>query len=60
MRPWNSPYLRWRLETYSGKKAETLKAKDFWQFMASERGQILRFSKWLGEMHEYAEGRQER
>lgn len=58
LRPWQSPYLRWRLETYSGKKAEALKAKDFWEFLMGERGQILRFSKWLGEMREYAEERQ--
>lgn len=56
MKPWRSPYLRWRLETYSGKKAEALEPKDFWKFLVSERGQILRFSKWLDEMHEYAGG----
>jgi hypothetical protein len=55
LKPWRSPYLRWRLETYSGKKAETLKLKDFWDFLVSERGQIRRFSKWLDEMHGYAE-----
>ena len=59
LKPWRSPYLRWRLETYSGKKAEALEAKDFWEFLVSERGQILRFSKWLGEMQEYAGDRQE-
>jgi hypothetical protein len=58
--PWRSPYLRWRLETYSGKKAEMLEAKDFREFMVSERGQIFRFSKWLGEMREYADGKRER
>jgi hypothetical protein len=60
LRPWQSPYLRWRLETYSGTKAEALKAKDFWEFLMGERGQIFRFSKWLGEMREYAEERQKR
>jgi hypothetical protein len=47
------------LETYSGKKAETLEPKDFWEFLVSERGQILRFSKWLAEMQEYAGTSQE-
>ena len=59
LKPWRSPYLRWRLETYSGKKAETLELNDFWDFLASERGQILRFSKWLGEMQGYAGSSQE-
>ena len=54
LRPWRSPYLRWRLETYSGKKADSLEIKDFWDFLMNERGQILRFSRWLGEMQGYA------
>jgi hypothetical protein len=60
LRPWRSPYLRWRLETYSGKKADSLKAKDFWELMWGERGQVLRFSQWLGEMRGYAEEPRER
>jgi hypothetical protein len=46
--------LRWRLETYSGKKAETVKAKDFLTLMLGEWRQVLRFSRWLGQMHKYA------
>ncbi len=46
LRPWRSPYLRWRLETYSGKPAETLKARDFFHFGWSEKGQFLRFLRW--------------
>ena len=29
LRPWRSPYLRWRLETYSGKRAESVRLADF-------------------------------
>jgi hypothetical protein len=54
LRPWRSPYLRWRLETYSGKKAETIEAKDFLTLMLGEWKQVLRFSKWLGQMRGYA------
>jgi hypothetical protein len=43
------------LETYSGKKADAVEAKDFWALMWDERGQVLRFSRWLGEMRGYAE-----
>ncbi|HEY0161657.1 MAG TPA: hypothetical protein VGB69_03190 [Edaphobacter sp.] len=54
LRPWRSPYLRWRLETYSGKKAETIRAKDFWDLAWGERAQALRFLRWLSEMRGYA------
>jgi hypothetical protein len=60
LRPWRSPYLRWRLETYSGKRAETVKLKDFWALMWGEKRQALRFLRWLGEMREYAAGSKER
>ncbi len=50
LRPWRSPYLRWRVETYSGKRAETLRIRDFWELMGSEKKQFLRFLGWVGEM----------
>jgi hypothetical protein len=56
LRPWRSPYLRWRLETYSGLHAESITARDFYRFLVSERGQLLRFARWLSEMHALAEG----
>jgi hypothetical protein len=57
LRPWQSPYLRWRLETYSGKKAETVTLKDFWSLAWGERGQAVRFLRWVGEIRGYAGGR---
>ena len=54
LRPWRSPYLRWRLETYSGLHAEAITARDFWHFLLSERRQLLRFAAWLSEMRTYA------
>jgi hypothetical protein len=54
MQPWRSPYLRWRLETYSGKKAETVRLKDFWELAWGERRQALRFLRWVGEMRGYS------
>ncbi|HEY0263715.1 MAG TPA: hypothetical protein VGC07_04260 [Granulicella sp.] len=54
LRPWRSPYLRWRLETYTGKHAEEVGLRDFLHLMSSERGQLLRFAGWLGEMRGYA------
>ncbi len=52
--PWRSPYLRWRLETYSGKKAETITAGDFLRLMMQEKRQLFRFLHWTGEMRSYA------
>lgn len=50
LRPWRSPYLRWRLETFTGKHAEEVQAADFWRFLVSERRQLFRFLGWLSEM----------
>ena len=55
LRPWHSEYLRWRLETFTGKHAEEVRARDFWLFLKSERSQILRYLRWLEEMRAYAE-----
>ena len=56
MHPWQSPYLRWRLETYTGKPAETLVAADFLRLAWRERGQMLRFFRWMGEMERLSRG----
>ncbi|MDP9040042.1 MAG: hypothetical protein M3O02_12345 [Acidobacteriota bacterium] len=60
LRPWRSPYLRWRLETYSGLHAETIGPRDFARFLAGERRQLLRFARWLAEMRTLAAGHAER
>jgi hypothetical protein len=44
--PWRSEYLKWRIETYSGRKADTIDARYFWCFLWKERGQLLRFLGW--------------
>ena len=54
LRPWRSPYLRWRVETYSGKKAETLTAKDVMSFMWTSRWELLRFLWWTGQVEKEA------
>ena len=48
--PWRSDYVRWRIETYSGKKAETLTASDVLLFTWSERWNLLRFLRWTAEI----------
>jgi hypothetical protein len=48
--PWRSPYLRWRVETYSGMKAETLTARDVLRFVWESRWELLSFLSWTGRM----------
>ncbi len=55
LRPWRSPYLRWRLETYTGKPADKIGARDFFQLISKEKAQFLRFLRWTGEIRGYAE-----
>jgi hypothetical protein len=52
--PWRSEYLRWRVETYSGKKAETLTAKAVLGFMWAERWELLNFLAWTGQLEREA------
>jgi hypothetical protein len=55
--PWRSPYLRWRVETYSGRRAETLTAKSVLGFLWVTRGELLRFLVWTGELEREARKR---
>jgi len=52
--PWRSPYLRWRIETYTGIKMQSIGFLEFWEFTWRERRELLRFLKWTGEMERYA------
>ena len=57
LRPWRSPYLRWRMETYSGLKMDKIGFFEFWGFLIRERKQLIRFLKWATEMENYARPR---
>lgn len=48
--PWRSPYLHWRVETYSGKKAETLTARDIFSFVWASRWELAEFLGWVGRL----------
>lgn len=52
--PWRSPYLRWRIETYCGVKMDKVGFLEFWGFTWRERGQLVRFLKWIAEMERYS------
>ena len=45
--PWRSDYLRWRVETYSGKSAETLTIRDIFGFFWSSRWEFLSYLVWI-------------
>jgi hypothetical protein len=42
-RPWRSPYLRWRIETYWGVPADTIGFEDFWRFIWQHRRELSHF-----------------
>ena len=46
LRPWRSPYLRWRIETYWGMPAETIGFGEFWKFTWDRRRDLFRYLKW--------------
>lgn len=50
LRPWRSPYLRWRIETYSGTPAGEIGFREFWQFVWRQRRDLERFLKWADRM----------
>lgn len=55
--PWRSPFLRWRVETYSGKHAETLTTADILSFCWRERWELLSFLGWTARMEHEARKR---
>ncbi len=53
LRPWRSEYLKWRIETYSGMKADEIKPGDMARFVWREKLHLLRFLKWTGQIEKY-------
>jgi hypothetical protein len=51
LRPWKSPYLRWRLETYWGVHADQVTFRQFWSLTWRERRALLRYLRWAAEMN---------
>ena len=48
--PWRSPYLRWRIETYSGLQADRISPGAFWRFTWRNRHELIRFLRWADKM----------
>lgn len=51
LRPWKSPYIQWRLETFFGKEAANLNAGKFFALMWRERRRMERFLDWVDERY---------
>ncbi len=49
-RPWASPYLCWRIETYWGLHAESITRPAFLRFVREHAAELLRFTRWAGRM----------
>ncbi len=54
LRPWRSPLVRWRLETFFGVHADELTRQEFFHLLWRNRQRVRAFLTWAQEM----EGRQ--
>ena len=52
--PWRSEFLKWRVETYSGKPAESLRARDIFGFMWESKWELMDFLFWTGRVQKEA------
>lgn len=50
LRPWRNPYLLWRIETYSGQKADTVTPGKLLYFLWNERRRLAHYLRWTGAM----------
>jgi hypothetical protein len=50
LRPWKSPYLRWRIETYWGVHADRIDFGKFWSFVWRQRKELRRYLRWASRM----------
>ena len=49
LRPWRSPYLRWRMETFFGPEAAPAGASRFFSLLWRERRRLREFLAWSDE-----------
>ena len=54
LRPWRSPYLRWRVETYWGAPADSITFRDFWDFTRLHHKDLIRYLRWAARMRRRA------
>jgi hypothetical protein len=49
LKPWKSPYVRWRFETFLGREAANLDAGKFFRLSWKYRANMSRFVDWAAE-----------
>jgi len=49
LRPWNSPYLQWRFETFLGREAAHLNARKFLHLSWKYRDKLASFVDWAAQ-----------
>jgi hypothetical protein len=49
LRPWSSPYLRWRIETWSGIPADSIQRGSFLRFLWASRAHLRRYLRWAAQ-----------
>ena len=49
LHPWNSPYIRWRFETFIGPEAAPLTAAKFFRLSWQYRARLENFIEWAAE-----------
>jgi hypothetical protein len=49
LHPWDSPYLRWRIETFLGSQAENVGPSQFVTILWKYRHEMQRFADWAAE-----------
>ena len=53
LKPWKSPYLRWRFETFLGGEADNMTAGKFFRLAWKYRKQLQNFVDWAAERHRF-------
>jgi len=53
LRPWKSPYLRWRMETFFGPEAEPTGPARFFSLLWRERRRLREFLSWTDDYHRF-------
>ena len=51
LRPWSSPYIRWRMETFFGAQAAPAGPGNFFRLLWRERRRLEEFLRWTDEYH---------
>lgn len=49
LQPWKSPYLRWRMETWSGIHADSITAGVFFRYVWQHRKELWRYLHWAAQ-----------